>query len=123
MMLHRRGCFQFRGVSLLSRGLLRVLAARAQAQPAPPPSRIQPRANACILLFQVGGPYQAETFDPNPDAIAEVRGIFPTIATPVTGMRMTYALPRVAANADKFAILRGVHHTIRCHNPAIYCSL
>jgi hypothetical protein len=123
MMLHRRGFLQFGGVSLLSSGLLHVLAARAQAQPAPPPSRIQPRAKACILLFQVGGPYQAESFDPKPDAIAEVRGIFPTIATPVTGMRMTDALPRVAANADKFAILRGVHHSIRCHNPAIYCSL
>jgi len=22
-----------------------------------------------------------------------------------------------------FAIVRSVHHTIRCHNPAIYCSL
>jgi len=29
----------------------------------------------------------------------------------------------VAEHADKFAILRGMHHTIRCHNPAIYCSL
>jgi uncharacterized protein (DUF1501 family) len=123
MMLHRRGLFQFGGVSLFSTGLLQVLAARASAQSRAPAQRIHPRAKACILLFQVGGPYQAETFDPKPDAIAEVRGIFPTIATPVFGMRMTDALPRVAANADKFAIVRGVHHTIRCHNPAIYCSL
>jgi len=123
MMLHRRGLFQFGGVSLFSTGLLHVLAVRASAQTAPRPTSIQPRAKACILLFQVGGPYQAETFDPKPDAIAEVRGIFPTIATRVTGMRMTDALPRVAAHADKFAILRGVHHSIRCHNPAIYCSL
>src|ERR1019366_6280682 len=118
-MLNRRGFLQFGGVSLLSTGLLRMLA----AQTAPRPAAIRPRAKACILLFQVGGPYQAETFDPKPDALAEVRGIFQPIATSVTGIRMTEALPRIAEHADKFAILRGVHHTIRCHNPAIYCSL
>jgi Protein of unknown function (DUF1501) len=117
IMLHRRGFFQFGGVSLLSAGLLHTLAARTA------PTAIRPRAKSCILLFQVGGPYQAETFDPKPDASAEIRGIFQPIATRVTGLRMTEALPRVAEHADKFAILRGVHHTIRCHNPAIYCSL
>src|SRR5688572_13751334 len=118
-MLHRRGLFQLGGVSLLSPGLLATLA----AQTSPHTATARPRAKACILLFQVGGPYQADTFDPKPDAPEEVRGIFPTIATPVTGMRLTGAVSRVAAHADKLAILRGVHHTIRCHNPAIYCSL
>src|SRR5438105_2164922 len=98
-MLNRRGFFQFGGVSLLSGGLLHMLA--AQDRPAAP----RARAKACILLFQVGGPYQAETFDPKPDAGAEIRGIFQTIATRVTGLRMTDALPRVAEHADKFAIL------------------
>jgi hypothetical protein len=110
---------KFGGVSLLSPGLLHMLAAQTAPRPAAPPRR----ARACIVLFQVGGPYQAETFDPKPDAMAEVRGIFPTIATNVTGIRMTDALHRTAQHADKFAILRGVNHTIRCHNPAIYCSL
>ncbi len=119
MVLHRRELFQFGGVSLLSGGLLRTLA----AQTVPRLATTRPRAKACILLYQVGGPYQAETFDPKPDAPAEIRGIFSTIATRVTGIRMTDALPRVAMHADKIAILRGVHHTIRCHNPAIYCSL
>ncbi len=118
MRLHRRGFFQFGGVSLFSAGLLNVLAARAAGQAAE-----RPRAKACILLFQVGGPYQAETFDPKPDASAEIRGIFRTISTRVPGLRLTDALPRVAAHADKIAILRGVNHTIRCHNPAIYCSI
>jgi hypothetical protein len=119
MMLNRRGFFQFGGVSLLSGGLLNMLA----AQTAPRPAAVRRRAKACILLYQVGGPYQAETFDPKPDAGAEIRGIFQTIATRVTGLRMTDALPLVAEQADKFAILRAMHHTIRCHNPAIYCSL
>src|SRR2546426_1068049 len=105
-MLHRRAFFQFGGVSLFSGGLLHMLA----AQTAPRSAAIRPRAKACILLYQVGGPYQAETFDPKPDAMAEVRGIFQTISTRVPGMRMTDALPRVAEHTDKFAILRAVHH-------------
>ncbi len=127
MLLNRRGLFQFGGVSLLSGGLLNMLAAQTPLTPNPSPGgrgeNRRPRAKACILLFQVGGPYQAETFDPKPDAPAEIRGIFRTIATNVTGIRMTDALPRVAMHADKFAIVRSMHHTIRCHNPAIYCSL
>ncbi len=123
-MLSRRGFLQIGGVPLISSGLLQLLAARSQASLAErTPSAIRPRARACILLFQVGGPYQGDTFDPKPDAPEEVRGIFRTIATGVPGLRMTDALPRTARHADKLAILRGVHHTIRCHNPAIYCSL
>jgi uncharacterized protein (DUF1501 family) len=118
MHMNRRGLFQFGGVSLLSGGLLNMLAAQTT-----PGAGARPRARACILLFQVGGPYQAETFDPKPDAPAEIRGIFNTIATNVNGIRMTDALPRVSIHADKFAIVRSMHHTIRCHNPAIYCSL
>jgi uncharacterized protein (DUF1501 family) len=117
MQMNRRNLFQFGGVSLLSGGLLNMLAAQPRA------TTTRPRAKACILLFQVGGPYQAETFDPKPDAPAEIRGIFNTIATNVTGVRMTDALPLVSRHADKFAIVRSMHHTIRCHNPAIYCSL
>src|SRR5207249_8070645 len=53
----------------------------------------------------------------------EVRGPFRPIATSAPGVYMTEALPRIARHAHRFAILRAVHHTIRCHNPAIYCSL
>jgi uncharacterized protein (DUF1501 family) len=116
--LNRRRFLQVGGVQLISPGLLQVLAGRAAAQP-----RGRPRAKACILLFQLGGPYQGDTFDPKPDATAEVRGPFRPIATHVPGLRVTEALPRVAQQADKLAIVRTVHHLIRCHNPAIYASL
>jgi hypothetical protein len=120
-MLSRRRFLQLGGVQLLSPGLLHVLAGRAAAKEVIPLHR--PRARACILLFQIGGPYQADTFDPKPDAPEEVRGMFRPIDTRIPGMRLTEALPRVAQHADKFAIVRSVHHLIRCHNPAIYCSL
>ncbi len=113
-MLHRRTLMQFGGLSLMSGGLLRVLAAE--------PKRAA-KARACIILFQVGGPYQCETFDPKPNAPEEIRGLFKPARTPVPGLLFTEGLPQIAKHGDKLCILRGVHHTIRCHNPAIYCSL
>ncbi len=120
--LSRRGLLQFGGVGLLSAGLLHLLEDRARADRRGLAAQ-RGSARACIILFQVGGPYQCDTFDPKPLAPEEVRGPFRPIATRVPGLRVTEALPRIAAHADKIAVLRAVHHTIRCHNPAIYCSL
>src|SRR6266581_6335381 len=115
--MHRRAFLQVGTIPLLSPGLLHVLAGRATAD-AP-----KARARACIILFQLGGPYQCETFDPKPSAPDEVRGLFKPARTPVPGLQFTEGLPLVAKHGEKLCILRGVHHTIRCHNPAIYCSL
>jgi hypothetical protein len=124
--LNRRRFLQFGGVSLWSPTLLHILAAQTGATLADPdqrrPQRKRP-ARACIVLFQVGGPYQCDTFDPKPNAPEEVRGPFKPLRTRVAGLQVTEALPQVGQHADKLVILRGVNHTIRCHNPAIYCSL
>jgi hypothetical protein len=123
MRLQRRRFLQISGASVLGTAILHALAPPSRG--AGPPARQGPKgkARACIILFQVGGPYQCDTFDPKPAAPEEVRGPFKPIATPVPGVRLTEALPQVARHADQFAIVRSVHHTIRCHNPAIYCSL
>ena len=115
--LHRRSFLRLGHIGLWSSGLLNMLA-----RPAPGQERRR-RARACIILFQIGGPYQCDTFDPKPDAGEEIRGPYRRIATRTPGIFMTEALPRLAEQTDKFAIVRSVHHTIRCHNPAIYCSL
>jgi uncharacterized protein (DUF1501 family) len=65
----------------------------------------------CIILFLVGGPSQLETFDPKPDAPENVRGPFGTIRTNVPGIDLSENLPRMATIADKYAIVRTVHHT------------
>ena len=65
----------------------------------------------CILLFMVGGPSQLETFDPKPNAPDGVRGPFAAIRTNVSGIELSEHLPRMAGIADKFAIVRSVHHT------------
>ncbi|MBM3995320.1 MAG: DUF1501 domain-containing protein [Planctomycetes bacterium] len=67
-------------------------------------------ARACILLMLVGGPSQLETWDPKPNAPAEVRGPFGSIATSVPGIRIGELLPASARIADRLTIIRSVYH-------------
>lgn len=66
------------------------------------------KAKNVIYLWLQGGPPQHETFDPKPDAPAEIRGPFKPIATNVPGIRFSELLPRTACHADKLAVLRSL---------------
>lgn len=66
---------------------------------------------ACILLMLVGGPSQLDTFDMKPDAPSYVRGPFRPIRTNVLGIEISEIFPRTARQADKFSIIRSMHHT------------
>jgi hypothetical protein len=63
-----------------------------------------------ILLLLVGGPSHHETWDPKPDAPAEVRGPFGSIATAVPGVRISEHLPRMARWMDRVTLIRSMHH-------------
>ncbi len=73
------------------------------------------RAKAAIFIDLPGGPSHIDTFDPKPEGPEEIRGTFGTIETNVSGMRISEHLPKLAKCADKFAILRGVSHTLAAH--------
>lgn len=64
-----------------------------------------------IMIFNLGAPSQMDTFDPKPDAAAEIRGPFAPIATKSRDMQITEILPRHAEHADKFSIVRSCYHT------------
>ncbi len=64
----------------------------------------------CILLFLVGGPSQLDTWDLKPDAPDTIRGPFRPIATNVPGIQISEHFPRMAQRADRYAIVRSVHH-------------
>src|SRR4051794_28546167 len=61
----------------------------------------------CILLWMQGGPSHHDTFDPKPDAPAEVRGEFKTIPTTLSGVQIAEHLPMLARCTDKYSIIRG----------------
>ncbi len=73
------------------------------------------RAQSAIFINLHGGPSHLDTFDLKPDAPAEFRGSFNPIKTNVPGISICEHLPKLAQHADKFAILRGVTHTLAAH--------
>ncbi len=65
---------------------------------------------ALILLMLVGGPSQLETFDPKPDAPADVRGPLGSIATRIPGVRLGAGLPGLAQRLDRVSLVRTLNH-------------
>src|SRR5262249_26147564 len=78
------------------------------------------RIKRCIILANIGGPSQQDTFDLKPLAPPEIRGEFKPIATNVTGIQVCEHLPRLARHADKLAIIRSVHTDNHNHSTSEY---
>src|SRR5262249_9552678 len=68
------------------------------------------RDTRCILLFLVGGPSQLRTWDLKPKAPSEVRGPFRPIKTTAPGVEIGEHFPLMAGMAQRYAVLRSVHH-------------
>jgi hypothetical protein len=127
---NRIGCSDFLSAKLSRRAVLKVgglglaglnLPSLLQAEERPRITKAT--ARSVILLFQFGGASHLDTFDPKPSAPREIRGEFATIQTRVPGTLVSEHLPRLARIADKFALVRSVHHTRSSHNPGAYYSL
>lgn len=73
------------------------------------------KGKAAIFIDLSGGPSHLDTFDLKPDAPDTIRGAFHPIKTNVPGIRISEHLPKLAQCADKYAILRGVSHTLAAH--------
>jgi hypothetical protein len=98
------------GLLGLTWGDLLHLQARGQA--------VRPQARAVIVLWLWGGPSHLDTFDMKPDAPVEFRGPFEPVATKVPGVRICELLPGLAQRADRFALLRSLHHESNDHGIA-----
>ncbi len=85
-------------------GILRLRA----AAPATP-------RTAVIFIMQGGGASHLETYDPKPNAPAEIRGQFRPIQTNVPGVQLCELLPRQAQRMDKLAIVRSITHHEASH--------
>lgn len=73
------------------------------------------KAKAAVFVFLAGGPSHLDTFDPKPDAPAEIRGEFKAIPTSVAGIQISEHLPKLAKLAEHYALVRGVSHSLAGH--------
>jgi hypothetical protein len=96
-------------------GLLRLEHAQAAVSGLP-----RGKAKSAILLFLSGGPAHQDMWDLKPDAPEEIRGTFQPIDTIVAGIQVSEHMPRMARLADKYAIVRSVHHKQSDHPAAAY---
>ncbi len=109
----RRAFLKLGTLGLAGFGLGDLLAARSLAA-----GTASPPAKAVIVLWLWGGPSHLDTFDPKPDAPLEYRGPFESIATKVPGIRINELLPGLAHHADRFALIRSMHHQSNDHGIA-----
>ncbi|WP_309721891.1 DUF1501 domain-containing protein [Armatimonas sp.] len=65
-------------------------------------------AQSAVVIWLGGGASHLDTFDLKPDAPAEIRGQFNPINTKANGMQISEHLPLLAAQADKFSLIRSM---------------
>jgi hypothetical protein len=119
--IHRRELLRVGGLSVLGLSLPALLEAQARA--ATSSAATFGKAKNVIFLWLQGGPPQHETFDPKPDAPAEIRGEFKPIRTNVPGIHFCELLPRTAAVADKLAVVRSLCTHSDLHDASGYWVL
>src|SRR5688500_15883886 len=82
-----------------------------------------PRASArsVIQIWMWGGPCHIDTFDPKPEAGYDYCGpLGKPVATRVDGLQLGELLPLLAAEADKYSVIRSLTHGVNAHETASY---
>jgi hypothetical protein len=64
------------------------------------------RAKSVLFVFLWGAPSHLDTFDPKPDAPAEYRGPFASIATRTPGVHFTELIPKIAERSHLYTLVR-----------------
>jgi len=81
----------------------------------------QAKAKSVIQIWMWGGPCHLDTFDPKPEAGRDYCGpLDKPISTKVSGVRIGELLPQLAAQADKYSIIRSMTHGNNGHETASY---
>lgn len=102
----RRSFVQLGVAGMASTGLSQILRAKeASVQ-----EGIPGKKTSVILLWLDGGPSHLDLYDLKPEAPAECRGIWNPIRTNVEGIEIGELFPLQAKCADKFSIVRSLHH-------------
>ncbi|MFO0950926.1 MAG: DUF1501 domain-containing protein [Isosphaeraceae bacterium] len=83
----------------------------------------EPKVKNCVLVWLAGGPSHIDTFDPKPDASADVRGEFKPIETSVPGLRISEVFPKLARVMDRACLVRSVTSPENDHDRAAHHML
>ncbi len=102
----RRDFLQAGMLGAVGLSLADLMTAQAQGDVAPGHDE-----RSVIMIFNLGAPSQIDTWDPKPEAPAEIRGPFQTIKTNASSIEITEIFPRMAQHADKFSLVRSCYHT------------
>ncbi|HVC95801.1 MAG TPA: DUF1501 domain-containing protein [Pirellulales bacterium] len=68
-----------------------------------------------IFVWMPGGPPHMDMYDMKPNESSDYRGAFRPISTKVPGMDVCELMPRHAAIADRFSMVRSISHTFADH--------
>lgn len=120
--LSRRELLRVGGLSMLGVSLPSLLQAASRSTGESRDGAFG-RAKNVIFLYLAGGPPQHETFDPKPNAPAEIRGPFNPISTNIPGIQYGELLPRTAAMADKLAVVRSMATDDNTHSSSSHWVL
>jgi hypothetical protein len=93
-----------------------VSGLRAMAAPDELPQQKNGGIKSVIYIFLSGGLTQHDSFDPKPNAPDNIRGEFSPISTATPGIQICEHLPMLAAQSDKWALLRSLTHPYNEHS-------
>ncbi len=101
----RRTMLQAGSIGLLGLGDNHVTALRDASANT---GATSPAARSVIFVFLSGGLTQHDSFDPKPDAPADIRGEFKSIATQTPGLAICEHLPQLAARSSQWSLIRSL---------------
>ena len=108
-LISRRGFMQVGALALGGLTLPEILAAKEA-------SGAEDSDTSVIMLYQHGGASQLETYDLKPNAPTSYRSVFNPILTNVPGLDICELFPLQAKMADRFSIVRSLHHDVGIHS-------
>ena len=103
--LGRRTIIQAGAAGILGLGSNHLAALRAADTPL---DRPKGTARSVIFIFLSGGLTQHDSFDPKPDAPADIRGEFNPIATSTPGFQICEHLPKLAERSQLWSVIRSL---------------
>jgi len=114
--ISRRSVLEAGGLSVLGLGLSDFLRFQAQAKEGS--AAFVDKGTSVIFIWLPGGFPHMESYDMKPDAPSEYRGDLRPIRTNVPGIEVCELLPMHAKFADKFTLIRSIHHEFADHGGA-----